>query len=582
LNSLKKLNKYFLNYKKKLLFGIVFILFSNMFQVFIPLQLRKGIDGIINNAAVSELINYSLLIVGAALLSGIFRFLIRETIIVISREIEFDLRQDFWSHIQKLPLKFFQNNSTGNIMSHATNDISAVRMYVGPAVMYSVDTGTKFIIVISIMLTISPLLTFYTLVPLPLLSFFVYQLSKRIHKKFTRIQEKFSELTTKAQENFSGFRVIKSYVREKNEINSFTGLSKDYLERNMEKVKIQALFMPILFLISGISIIIVIWAGGTMVIDRELTLGDLSAFIIYLGLLIWPMIAFGWIINIIQQASASMKRLMKIWNEESDITENEDTDYSITGIEGVIEFRNVSFRYREDLPDVLEDINLKIPKGSSAAFIGHTGVGKTTLVNLISRLYDVTEGSILIDGKDIRIFPFKALRKNIGMVPQETFLFSDSLRNNILYGSPDKEEEKMLRAASIAGLEKDVADFPKKYDTVLGERGITLSGGQKQRACLARAIAVEPKILILDDSFSAVDTNTEEEILTKLKNFMNGRTSIIISHRISTVKNADRIFVIDEGKIAEEGTHDELVKLDGIYADIHFKQKLEEELQEIG
>ncbi len=582
MNSLKHLNKYFFRHKKKLLFGILFILLSNIFQVFIPLQLRKGIDGVINNADISELINYSLLIVTAALLSGIFRFLIRETIIVVSREIEYDLRQDFWSHIQTLPLKYFQNNSTGNIMAHATNDISAVRMYVGPAVMYSIDTTTKFIFVITIMASISPALTFYTLVPLPLLSFFVYQLSKRIHKKFTRIQEKFSELTTKAQENFSGIRVIKSYVREESEIQIFTKISKEYLERNMDKIRIQAFFMPILFLISGVSIIIVIWAGGTMVIDNELTLGDLSAFIIYLGLLIWPMIAFGWIINIIQQASASMKRLLKIWNEKSDITETEETDYSITDIKGEIEFRNVSFRYRKNLPNVLDKINLKIPSGSTVAFIGNTGVGKTTLINLIARLYDTTEGEILVDGVNIKKMPFRTLRKNIGMVPQETFLFSDSLRNNILYGSPDKSEDRMLKAARISKLDKDVQEFPDKYDTVLGERGITLSGGQKQRASLARAIAVEPKILILDDSFSAVDTNTEEEILSQLKEFMKERTSIIISHRISTVKSADKIFVIDQGRIVEEGTHEELIELKGIYADIHFKQQLEDELQEIG
>ncbi len=581
MNSLKHLNKYFFSHKKKLILGFIFILCSNLFQVMIPLQLRKGIDGIIADQDISQIINYSFYIVGAALLSGIFRFLIRETIIVVSREIEYDLRQDFWKHIQTLPLRFFQNNSTGNLMAHATNDISAVRMYVGPAVMYSIDTGTKFIMVISIMLSISPLLTFYTLVPLPLLSFFVYQLSKKIHKKFTKIQEKFSELTTKAQENFSGMRVIKSYVREKSEIERFNIASKEYLERNMDKVKIQALFMPILFLISGVSIIIVIWAGGTMVINETLTLGDLSAFIIYLGLLIWPMIAFGWIMNIIQQASASMKRLLKILNEKSEITEVKSTDDSLKDIEGEIEFKDVSFKYREDLPLVLEGINLKIPKGATVAFVGHTGVGKTTLINLIVRMFDVTSGEVLIDGVNVKDIPFSVLRRNIGLVPQETFLFSESLKNNILYGSKDQSEEWMLKVAKISRLDKDVKDFPEGYETVLGERGITLSGGQKQRTSLARALAVDPKILILDDSFSAVDTNTEEEILTELKEFMKNRTSIIISHRISTVKNSDKIYVIDNGKIVEEGTHDQLVELKGIYADIHLKQQLEKELQEI-
>lgn len=582
MNNLKTLNKYFLRYKKKLFLGFVFILLSNAFQVYIPLQLRNGINEVIGGGSNSELIKFALLIVGAAFFSGLFRFLIRETIIVVSREIEYDLRQDFWSRIQTLPFKFFQNNSTGNIMAHATNDISAVRMYIGPAVMYSVDTVTKFVIVISIMVAISPVLTFYTLVPLPLLSFFVYQLSKRIHKKFTRIQEKFSELTTKAQENFSGIRVIKSYVREESEIDLFKKISREYLNRNMDKVKIQALFMPILFLISGLSIIIVVWAGGSMVIEGTLTLGDLSAFIIYLGLLIWPMIAFGWILNIIQQASASMKRLLKIMKEKSDITERESTDYTIKQIDGDIEFKHVKFRYKDNLPYVLNDVNIKIPKGSTVAFVGHTGVGKTTLVNLIARLYDVTEGELFIDGVNVKNIPLRTLRKNIGMVPQETFLFSDTLKSNILYGASDKSLERMMQAVKIARIDKDVEEFPQKYDTVLGERGITLSGGQKQRTCLARAIAVDPKILILDDSFSAVDTNTEEEILTQLQEFMKGRTSIIISHRISTVKSADKIFVLDNGKIVEEGTHDELVALKGIYADIHFRQQLEEELEEIG
>lgn len=582
MKNLKSLNKYFFKYKKKLLLGFSFILLSNAFQVYIPLQLRKGINTIIDKGEPSKLIEYALLIVGAAFLSGLFRFLIRETIIVVSREIEYDLRNDFWAHIQKLSLRFFQNNSTGNMMSHATNDISAVRMYVGPAVMYSVDTVTKFVIVITIMIAISPVLTFYTLVPLPFLSFFVYQLSKKIHKKFTRIQEKFSELTTKAQENFSGIRVIKSYLREQSEIELFNKLSKEYLTYNMDKVKIQAFFMPILFLISGISIIIVIWAGGSMVIEGTLTLGDLSAFIIYLGLLIWPMIAFGWILNIIQQASASMKRLSKILHEDVEIKDGPETDYSVKEINGEIEFKNVSFAYRPDLPKVLDNISFKIPKGTTAAIVGATGVGKTSLLNLIPRLYDVTEGKVLIDGRNVKNIPLSTLRQNIGAVPQETFLFSDTLKNNILYGVKDKNDEVLTNVSAISRLDKDVENFPEKYNTVLGERGITLSGGQKQRACLARALAINPKILLLDDSFSAVDTNTEEEILQRLYKFMNERTSIIISHRISTVKNASVIFVLDDGKIVEQGTHEELVKLGGIYADLHYKQQLEEELKGIG
>ncbi|MBU1095751.1 MAG: ABC transporter ATP-binding protein/permease [Bacteroidetes bacterium] len=582
MGSLFYLNKYFKRYKSLIFLGIIFILISNIAQVYIPLLLKDTIDALQNNLSKDLITEYAVLIVLAAIISGIFRFLIRQTIIVVSWKIEYDIRQDFWSHIQRLPLRFFQNNSTGNIMAHATNDISAVRMYVGPAVMYSIDTITKFIIVLAIMISLSASLTFYSLIPLPILSYFVYKLSKKIHKKFTLIQEKFSELTTKAQENFSGIRVIKSYVREQNEVDDFSRLSSDYLKRTMEKVKIQALFMPLLYLITGVSIIVVILVGGNMVINGTFTLGGLAAFISYLGLLIWPTIAFGWVANIIQQADASMKRLHNILNEQYEIEDTSETNNSIESIKGDIEFENVTFQYRDNLPKVLDNITLKIPRGSSMAVIGHTGEGKTTLVNLISRLYDVTGGSIKIDGNPIKTIPLKVLRKEIGSVPQETFLFSDTLANNILYGVKEKDMDLVRKVSSIAKLDKDVESFPNSYETILGERGITLSGGQKQRACLARALAIDPNILILDDSFSAVDTNTEEEILNDLRVFMRGRTSIIISHRISTVKNADNIIVLNEGKIAEKGTHEELVNLGGIYADLHFKQLLEEELKELG
>jgi len=581
MNSLKYLNKYFKKYKARITAGILFILLSNGFQILIPLQLRLGINSILSNAQKSEIIKYSIYITAAALLSGLFRFLIRETLIVLSRKIEFDLRQDLWVHLQKLPVKFFKNNSTGNLMSHATNDISAVRMYLGPGIMYSLDTTTKFIIVISIMLNLNWLLTIYVLIPLPFLSYFVYKLSKKIHKKFNLIQEKFSEITTRAQENFAGIRIIKSYVREQREIEAFKKLSKDYLNRNMDKVRIQAYFMPILFLISGTSIIIVIWAGGSMVIKHLLTLGDLSAFILYLGFLIWPMIAFGWILNIIQQASASMKRLLVILNEKREVEDSATTDWSIKSISGEIEFKDVSFSYGENKPDVLNSVTFKIPGGSTAAFIGRTGAGKSSLVNLIPRLYDVTKGEVLIDGLNVKNIPLALLRRNIGMAPQETFLFSETIANNILYGTENKEESKLTEAARISAIEKDVIDFPEKYNTSVGEKGVTLSGGQKQRVCLARAIAIEPKILILDDSFSAVDTNTEEEILQNLKNFLADRTFILISHRISTVKNADKIYVLEKGKIVEEGTHNELLKLEGVYANIYRKQQLEKELAEI-
>lgn len=581
MKSLKTVNKYFLRYKTKLLLGIVFILFSNAAQVYIPMLLKESIDELKTNISIDRIIEYALIIVVVAIIGGIFRFLIRTTIIIVSRRIEFDMRSDLWSHIQTLPTKFFQNNSTGNLMAHATNDISAVRMYIGPAVMYSIDTVSKLLIVIVIMLTLNPMLTIYTLIPLPLLSYFVYKLSNKIHAKFTLIQEKFSELTTKAQESFSGIRVIKSYVREENEIEHFTQLSSEYLKRNMEKVKVQAWFMPLLFLITGVSVIIVMWVGGAMVINEEMTLGEIIAFIAYLSLLIWPVIAFGWVINIIQQASASMKRLLKLFAEVDDVEDNEYTDVNIKDINGEIEFRNVSFRYLADSVEILNNISFKIKNSETLAIIGHTGSGKTSLVNLIPRLFDVTKGEILIDGKNVKSIPKTVLRKNIGMVSQETFLFSDTLTNNIAYGLDSIDEKVLHQVSEISQIKKDIDTFSEGYNTILGERGITLSGGQKQRTSIARALAINPKILILDDSFSAVDTNTEEEILSNLKNFMKDRTSIIISHRISTVKNADNIIVIDEGKIVEQGNHDQLVELNGIYADLHKKQLLEEELKEL-
>jgi ATP-binding cassette subfamily B protein len=581
MKNLFTLKKYFIRYKKKLLWGILFIILSNLGAVYIPLLLKDAINSFSENVTVQQLFRYGTLIVITALFSGIFRFFIRQTIIVVSREIEYDLREDFWSHIQRLPLRYFQNNSTGNVMAHATNDINAVRMFLGPAVMYSMDTTIRLILVIALMLSLNFSLTIYTLLPLPLLSYLVYKIGKKIHARFTKIQETFAELTTKAQENFSGIRVIKSYVREEWEIDSFKKLSRDYLDKNMRMVKVQAMLMPILFLVTGLSLIIVILIGGGKIISGTMDLGELTAFTFYLGILIWPMIAFGWVVNIVQQAEASMKRLNKIFHEPYEIEETVETDRNINELKGEIEFRNVTFKYGEQLPIVLKNINLKISKGSTIAIMGFTGSGKTTLVNLIPRLYDITGGEILVDGKNLKNIPLDVLRKNIGYVQQEPFLFSDTLVNNISYGLRDINLDKVKSAAEIANFNKDVEAFPHGYETISGERGITLSGGQKQRATLARALAIDPKILILDDSFSSVDTNTEEAILNNLKIYMKGRTSIIISHRISTVKDADKIVVLSEGKIAEEGTHKDLVSLGGIYSDLHFKQLLEKELEEL-
>ena len=581
MRNLYTLRKYFARYKKKLFWGFLFILLSNAGTVYVPLLLKDAINEMHSGVNTDLLLKYAIMIVGASLFAGFFRFLIRETIIVVSREIEYDLRQDFWSHLQKLPMRYFQNNSTGNIMAHATNDVSAVRMFLGPAVMYSTDTITRLLIVLTIMIILNAELTIFSLLPLPILSYVVYILGKRIHQRFTLIQEKFSELTTFVQENFSGIRVIKSYVREESEKEKYANQSRDYLNKNMSLVRVQAMIMPLLFLITGLSIIIVIWWGGIKVINGEMNIGEITAFIVYLGILIWPMIALGWVINLVQQSEASMKRLNKIFDQKYEIEDSHITNHSIKKINGEIEFRNVSFRYNDSHPEVVKNINLTIPQGSTLAIMGYTGSGKSSFINLIPRLYDCTEGNVMIDGNDVKTIPLNVLRTQIGMVQQEPFLFSDSIKNNIGYGLREIDNNIVEEVARIANFDIDVESFPQKYETIIGERGITFSGGQKQRCSLARALAIDPKILILDDSFSAVDTHTEEAILNNLKIFMRGRTSIIISHRISTVKDADNIIVLSDGRIAEEGKHEGLIALGGIYADLHYKQLLEEELEEL-
>ena len=585
MRSLFKLKKYFARYKSRIYLGFLFIFLSNITSVYVPLLIRDGIDELRQKLSSPALLKYALLIVGVTFVSGVFRFLIRQTIIVTSRKIEFDLRNDLWAHLQKLSLRFYQNTKTGDIMAHATNDINAVRNFIGPAVMYSVDTFTLFIFTLALMISIDLKLSLLSLLPFPLMSIFVYYFGKKIHILFTKIQEHFSVLTSKAQENLSGIRIIKAYVREESEINHFRKLSYEYFKKNLNKIKIDSLFHPVLFLVIGSSIILIMWYGGLKVIDGELTLGELTAFVLYMGYLIWPAIAFGWITNLTQQAAASQKRLNALFAIEPEIKDSERTNYSIKNLKGEIEFRNVSFRYRENLPFVLRNINLKIPAGSTYAIIGHTGCGKTTLVNLILRFYDVIDGEVLIDGNDVRTIPLRVLRDETSYVPQETFLFSDTLKNNIAYGLIDLPEElinkRVEEAVRIAHLTPDIETFPNGLETIIGERGITLSGGQKQRTSIARAVAKGGKILILDDCLSAVDTNTEEMILKNLKEFMKGRTSIIISHRISTVKDADQIIVIDNGTTAEQGTHEELIELNGIYARIYQKQLLEKELEEI-
>jgi ATP-binding cassette subfamily B protein len=581
MNALRRLFPYFRPYRRTLLWGVFFILLSTVFAVLAPVVIRNAIDSLEQNLSGGSLFRYALLIVGVSLLSGIFLYLTRQTIIVVSRRIEYDLRNDFLHHVERLSQRFFATMTTGDIMAHATNDISAVRMFVGPAVMYSANTVFNFIIIVAMMLSIHPMLTLYALLPLPFLSYAVNRLGTLIHKRFEDIQQHYGTMTGRIQESISGIRVVKAYLREDYEARLFHDMSEEYRRRNMRMIRIQSLFMPMIALLVGVSAILIIWLGGKEVIAKTLSLGELTQFIIYLGMLIWPMAAIGWVVNLIQRASASMKRIERVLDAEPDVADGEHTDQDISTLEGAIEFESVRFRYEEHLPDVLHDITLRIAAGSTLGIIGTTGAGKSSLVNLIPRVFDISGGTLRIDGHDIRDIPVDTLRRSIAYVTQETFLFSDTLWNNIAYGVEDATEEDVHWAAGVAQVDKDIVDFPRRYDTMLGERGITLSGGQKQRVSLARAVLRRPSILILDDALSAVDTHTEEDILRRLREVMAERTSILISHRISTVKQADHIIVIDDGRIVESGTHDRLVDAGGVYADLYRKQLLAEELEEM-
>ena len=586
MKSLLRLLPYLAKYKKTLFWGIATVVISNLFSVAQPLLIGRAIDSLkggleSHNIDVTGLLMYAALVITFSLLAGTFMFLTRQTIIVVSRKVEYDLRNDFLGHIQRLSLSFFQNTPTGDLMAHATNDIGAVRNSMGPGIMYPTDTLMTFTMAIIVMLSLDWQLTLIALIPLPFVSYAVYRLGKIVHVKFEERQEQYSRLTTRAQENLSGIRVVKAYVRETYEIGLFRSLSWEYLKKNLTLARVQSIMWPLMFLLVGLSIILTLYFGGLRVIEERLSIGALTAFFGYLGMLIWPMIAFGWVVNILQQGAASMARLSKILGMVPEIRDTQETDFSKTSIEGEIEFRNISFTHKSANGPTLSGIDVHIPMGSTVAIVGYTGSGKSTLVNLIPRMYDVTEGTLLIDGVDVRLIPLEVLRSNIGYVPQETFLFSDSLHENISYGTDDGTEEHVREAAEISQIVRDVTDFPQGFRTMIGERGITLSGGQKQRTSIARAVMRKPKILILDDALSSVDTYTEEEILKRLRTVMKGRTSVIISHRISTVKGADQILVLNEGRIVERGTHDQLLEQGGIYAELYRKQLLEEELEQL-
>ena len=548
-----------------------------MIAILNPIVVRNAIDYLAVDIEINQLLIYAGLIVLIALGQGVFRFLMRQTVIVGSRLIENDFRNDLFGHLQNMSPRFFQNMPTGDIMSRMTNDLNAVRAVLGPGIMYSINTIVTFAFVIWMMLSLNPMLTLVGLIPIPFMAFLVYKFGMQIHKRFQKIQAQLSRISTKAQESFSGIRIIKSYVQEEFETEDFDKLNREYVEKNMSFVRVFAAFHPMMMFIVGLGVILVLFVGGIQIVEETITLGDFVAFTLYLGMLVWPSIALGWVVGIFQQGAASMERINVILDTPPEIKDDSSVK-TVKQIEGNITLKNLSFAYDENSPLILENISLKLPAGKILAIVGRTGSGKSTLMHLLTRNYDPPRGTIFIDGIDIREVPLKILRDHLGYIPQETFLFSDTIKENINFGLDNSNDQKTQEAALCAQIHGSIEEFPNKYDTILGERGINLSGGQKQRVSIARAIIKQPKILLLDDALSAVDTITEEKILEKLRDVMKDKTCVWISHRISALRDADKIVVLDQGKIIEEGTHDDLLENRGLYWDLYEKQKLEEAL----
>ncbi|WPR70181.1 ABC transporter ATP-binding protein [Flavobacterium sp. NG2] len=585
MKELGYLNKYFSKYKYRFLLGIIFTIIAQIFSLFTPKLISKSFAAIENIAQDSsipkstiqnELINNILLIIATTIIAGILTFLMRQTLIVMSRHIEFDLKNEVFKQYENLTQNFYKKNRTGDLMNRISEDVSKVRMYVGPAVMYTINTIIRFTIVILYMYNVSPRLTLYTLLPLPILSYAIFKLSTEINKKSTTFQQYLSKVSSFTQEIFSGVRVIKAYSLENQHQNNMVELADESKEKSLDLAKVQSLFGPLMLALIGISNLVVIYFGGLMYIQGSIkSIGTIAEFILYVNMLTWPVASLGWVSSMVQEAEASQKRINEFLKIQPEI-QNNNPEHSV--IEGSIAFHNVSYTYEDTNIQALNDISFTVKKGETLAILGKTGSGKSTILSLISRIYDVTKGEIKIDGTEISQLNLYDLRNSIGIVPQDAFLFSDSIKNNIKFGKEDATDEEVINAAKNAVVHKNIKGFKKQYDTVLGERGITLSGGQKQRVSIARAIIKNPPILLFDDCLSAVDTETEEAILNNLFAICEDKTTIIVSHRISSAKNADKIIILEDGKIIQQGSHNQLINEEGYYASLYLKQLSEKEL----